>query len=366
MATRCKVLGAGLSGCALTAAARALGWDVVMADASEEALKRAQKEIFPNRHGRWDTAVQTEVSAAGPRGGFDVILVAVEPALAVAAGIEALGEKPKALVLGSPPCPPSLERADELAKAAAAAGIPGYCMFEHPVSRGVELLQEMVSARQIGEVQSIEVEWRDHWDGILKGMPWHSRVSDAVLGNWERGGGAAGEHAQAVHLWTVLAAALGKGRVAEVGAMVSYAQDGEAMYDERFDALLRTDSGFSGRVVCDLLTKPARKRARVHGADGMIELSFLHTGESDAIFLQRSGAAEKITPVHKKRAEDYQGLLRHVYFSYKDGKPSPVSLERGLDTAVMIAAGHMSEGIRGRVRIDWEQGWAAEAIAPAM
>lgn len=361
--TRVKIFGAGSSGNHLANACRSLGFDVVVCDIDEKALGRMQKDIYPNRYGRWDPAIQLFLNDKAPKGGFDYIMVATPPEDHLPLALAAMEEGPKAILVEKSACPPHLELAHEVVEAAAAKGIRMFAGFDHVVGRAQEMSEEMVTGRAIGDVFTLDVEFRESWKPTFDAHPWWTGgPQDAWVGYWERGGGASGEHASALNLWQHWAHVLGKGRVAEVEAMVTYAKEGKAHYDSSMALNLRTEKGFTGRVLQDVLTRPARKVAVLHGAEGRIEWFANHTSSGDAVFLLRPGMPDKITPVHKKRPEDFIAEVRHVWSVVKDNKPSPIDLVRGLDTAMVIAAAHESEARKCRVKIDWSVGYTPEAI----
>lgn len=360
--TRVKIFGAGSIGNHLSNACRALGMDVVVTDIDEKALSRMQKEIYPNRYGRWDPAIQLFTNDKAPKGGFDYIFVGTPPEHHMSLAMEALEEGPKAILVEKPACPPHMELAHEVFEAAAAKGIRAFVGYDHVVGRAQEAAEEMVNGRMIGDVVALDVEFREQWKGIFDAHPWLTGPQDTYLGYWERGGGASGEHSHALNLWQHWAQILGKGRVAEVEAMVTYVKDGKAHYDSITTWHLRTEKGFQGRVVQDVLTRPSKKWACIQGTEGRVEWVANHSSSGDAVFLLRPGMPDKITPVHKKRADDFISEVRHVWSAVKDNKPSPIDLSRGLDTALVVAAAHESEQRKCRVRIDWSVGYTPEAI----
>ncbi|MEK7469505.1 MAG: Gfo/Idh/MocA family oxidoreductase [Planctomycetota bacterium] len=363
MATpRVKVFGAGSAGNHLAHASRSMNFDVVVCDVDEKALSRMSKDLYQNRYGRWDPAIQLFTNDKAPKGGFDYILIATPPENQMALAMEALEEKPKAILVEKMACPPHMELAHEVFEAAKAAGVRAFAGYDHVVWRAQELAEEQVSGRAVGDVLTVDVEFREHWKPVLDAHPWWTGPGDAWLGHWERGGGAGGEHSSALNLWQHWAHVLGKGRVSEVEAMVTYVKDGKAHYDSIMTMNLRSEKGLQGRVVQDVVTRPAKKQVNVQGTEGRIEMVANHSASGDAVFLYRPGMPDKITPVHKKRPEDFIAEVRHIWSTVKDNKPSAIDLQRGLDTALVIAAAHESEARKTRVKIDWTVGYTPEAI----
>jgi predicted dehydrogenase len=360
--TRVKIVGAGSAGNHLANACRGMGFDVVVCDIDEKALARMPKEIYPNRYGRWDPAIQLFPNDKAPKGGFDYIFVATPPEFQMGLAMEALEENPKAILVEKTPCPPHMELAHELLEAAKAKGIRAYAGYDHVVWSSQEKAEELVMGKAIGDVLTIDVEFRESWKPTLDAHPWWAGPADAWLGHWERGGGASGEHSSALNLWQHWAHVLGKGRVSEVEAFVTYVKDGKAYYDSSVSINLRTEKGFAGRVMQDVVTRPAKKFANIQGTEGRIEWVANHSASGDMVYIYRPGMPEKLTPVHKKRPEDFIAEVRHVWSTMKDNKPSAIDLQRGLDTALVMAAAHESEARKTRVKIDWTVGYTPEAI----
>src|SRR5687768_6052652 len=94
-----KIFGAGSIGNHLAHAARTLGWDVVVCDVDPAALKRMREEIYPGRYGSWDPAIRQFLNAEAPVGGFDLIFVGSPPDSHMALGLQAIAERPKAVLI---------------------------------------------------------------------------------------------------------------------------------------------------------------------------------------------------------------------------------------------------------------------------
>lgn len=357
-----KIYGAGSIGNHLANACRQLNWDVVVCDVDEKALTRMKKDIYPNRYGRWDDKIQLFLNDQAPKSGFHYICIGTPPEHHLPLAMQALEEKPDAILVEKPACPPHMELAHELVEASKAQGVRVFTGYDHAVSRVTELAQEQVDGKTVGDVIGMDVEFREHWEGIFRAHPWLPGPEASYLGYWDQGGGAGGEHSHALHLWQHFAHHFGKGRVSEVEAMVTYVKEGKATYDSQCFWNLRTEMGFQGRVLQDVVTRPTSKKAVIQGTEGRVEVSFNHSGSGDAFFTYRAGAPEKITPVHKKRPDDFIQEMRHIWSVMDSGKPSPISIERGLDTAMVVAAAHESESRKCRVRIDWSMGYTPEAI----
>ena len=270
-APRIKIYGAGSIGNHLAYAARCLGWSVTVSDISPEALRRMKEEIYPNRYGRWDPAIQLYHNRDVPSGGFDLIAIGTPPDAHLSLAFEALREQPKALLVEKPFCPPVLDSVQEFYRLAVDSSVQVFVGYNHVVGKAAQAMEALIRSGAIGHVQTIDVEFREHWGDIFKAHPWLGGPEESYLGFWQRGGGAGGEHSHGIHFWQHLAHLAGAGRVVEVEAMVRYATEGSAWYDDLCLIQMRTDGGLIGRVAQDVVTRPPRKRARIQGTEGVLE-----------------------------------------------------------------------------------------------
>ena len=211
---------------------------------------------------------------------------------------------------------------------------------------------------------TFDVEFREHWAGIYKAHPWLSGPEDTYLGYWQRGGGASGEHSHAINLWQYFAHVFGFGRVSEVSAMLNYTQDGRAIYDHLCLMDLRTENGATGRVVQDVVTLPSHKRARIQGTEGAVVWVNNYNSEGDAVLVLRPGYPDEIVPIPKTRPDDFIEELHHIaaHLMTTEYADSGISIERGLETMLVVAASHLSEKVRCRVQIDYTRGFTPTSL----
>jgi len=354
---RVKIYGAGSIGNHLANASRALGWDVTVCDVDDRALQRMKNEIYPSRYGRWDESIKLANNKAAPTGGFDLILIGTPPPYHISLALEALKERPRGIMIEKPLCGPDLENVSDLLDRAGEGGAKIFVGYTHVVGKSLKKTEELLSSGKIGKIKTLDVEFREHWEGIFKAHPWLSGPQDSYLGYWKSGGGASGEHSHAINLWQHFSHFLGFGRVTDVLASVSYVKEGKADYDDLCLLHVRTEGGLLGRVVQDVVTTPSRKWARIQGATGAIEWHANYNSDGDAVILLQPGASPEIFAMPKKRPDDFIEELRHIEMSLpENAAASPLALERGLDTMRVVAAAHVSERNRTAVKIDYSVG----------
>ena len=363
---RIKIYGAGSIGNHLANASRRMGWEVTVCDVSAPALERMRHQIYPSRYGQWDEGIRLYLNQDAPTGGFDHIFIGTPPEFHLPLALQALEENPRTVIVEKPVCPPSLDQAQDLWVAARARKIPVYVGYDHVVGKATQAAEEVIASGEFGETQTLDVEFREHWGGIFAAHPWLDGPADSYLGFWEKGGGASGEHSHAINLWQHFAHVVGAGRVIEVDARLRYVAEGAADYDDLCLVNLRTELGFVGRVVQDVVTTPHRKRARIQGTNGAIEWICNYNPDGDALLLLRPGKADEVRPLAKTRPDDFIRELEHIEAdSRAGGVSSGIRLERGLDTMLVVAAAHRSEQQGRRIRLDYDRGYSLDALGPA-
>jgi len=363
---RVKIYGAGSIGNHLAHASRRLGWSVTVCDVSDAALKRMRDEIYPARYGTWDEAIQLCNNADEPRGGFDLIHIGTPPEHHIPLALHALEEQPVALLIEKPLCTPALDQVQVFYEQASQGGTRVFVGYDHVVGRAMAKVEELLATGVTGAIKTLDVEFREHWGGIFAAHPWLSGPADSYLGFWRLGGGASGEHSHAVNLWQHLAHVVGAGRIVEVEAMLRYVQDGEAEYDDVCLINARTERNLVGRIVQDVVTRPHRKRARIQGSEAAIEWVNGYDPSGDAVLVLRPGQPDEIHPISKTRPDDFIWELTHIKAQI-DGAhtPSGITLERGLDTMLVIAAAHRSQQQGKRISINYAVGYTEAALAAA-
>jgi predicted dehydrogenase len=353
-----KILGAGSIGNHLANASRQMGWNVTLCDLDPAALQRTKEQIYPARYGRWDESIQLFPSQEAPTGGFDLIFIGTPPDSHMNLAIEAIREKPKAILVEKPLCTPGLERANELCQLAQESGVRIFVGYNHVVSTVTEKAVALIP--HIGSTETLDVEFREHWGGIFNAHPWLNGPQDTYLGFWQKGGGASGEHSHAINLWQHLAHKLGAGRVTEVFATLEYVKDSFVDYDKLCLLNLKTDKGLLGRVVQDVVTHPPRKWGRIQGSKGFIDITI---GSEDRICWQHGDQDKEEFVFKKTRPDDFIVELKHLQNALEDlHYESSLSLDCGLDTMLVVAAAHLSNRHGKRVMIDYSNGYSAKAL----
>jgi len=359
--TKVKILGAGSIGNHLANAARTKGWQVTLCDIDPAALERTRNDIYPARYGSWDEAIQLIQAEETEPGKYDWIFIGTPPDAHVPLALEALEEVPKGILVEKPFATPGLEGCQRLFDRAKEVGVRIFVGYDHVVAKSAVRYRELATA--LSSPQTLDVSFREHWQGIFNAHPWLDGPSDTYLGYWKRGGGALGEHSHALNLWQHIANSIGAGPVVEVTASLDYVQDQPAEYDRLALLNLRTKNGLMGRVVQDVVTRPAIKSARLQGIDSAIEWQCIPAPYADVVRSIGEDVSEEW--FEKKRPDDFIQELDHLEAALTHDLESPISIERGLDSMLVIAAAQLSAQLGRRVQIDYSKGYVPDALVAA-
>ncbi len=367
--TRVKIVGAGSVGNHLAHACREQGWSVTLCDRDPEALRRTREEIHPERYGSWDDAIQLADADEVAHEVFDAVLIGTPPDSHVPLALEQLHRAPpRVLFIEKPLCTPDLAGCEELVRSAEARGSFVGVGFNHRLTENTRLAMRWLSDNPIGRVLTLRAMTREHWGGIFAAHPWLAGPKDSYLGETARGGGAIGEHCHAINIWQYFARAVGAGRIQEVSAMLDWVEEDGVRYDRIAQLSVRSETGLVGTVVQDVVTRPARKWLRVEGSQGFLEWEVGADPSHDAVRTRLTGsdgAGQTLeTRIPKTRPDDFRGEILHIAALLQDTRlDSPVSLERGLETMLVIAAAIRSSEEGRMVRIDYTRGASLGALS---
>lgn len=335
-----------------------------MCDTDPAALQRTREMIYPGRYGAWDSSIGLHSNDSVPKGGYDLIVIGTPPDSHMKLALAAVKEKPAAILVEKPVCTPDLNGAQALYEEAAAAGVKVFVGYDHAVGKSARLMRKLLSEQAIGDLDTLDVEFREYWGGIFAAHPWLDGPADSYLGYWQRGGGACGEHSHALNLWQSFAFAAGAGRILEVSAKLQYVSDGKTNYDKLCFAELRTENGLLGRVVQDVVTRPTRKWGRAQGGLGNIEWLCGAKPGTDSVTFSKDTGDISTTEFQKTRPDDFVEELSHIEAVLASGEAakSPIAIECGLDTMLVVAACHKSSAEGRTVQIDYSRGYVVGAV----
>jgi predicted dehydrogenase len=148
--------------------------------------------------------------------------------------------------------------------------------------------------------------------------------------------------------------------------VLDYVDTDGCAYDRICQLHVKTESNLVGSIIQDVITEPSRKWARIQGDKGFVEWHINYRKDEDRIFFAKSGAETQQTGFTKKRPDDFAGEIDHIdrLLSGADAPvESPIYLDRGLETMLVVAASHMSARAKRPVHIDYTKGWTEKALS---
>lgn len=359
-----NIFGAGSIGNHLAYAFRTKGWNVTLSDIDPQALERTKNEIYKTRYGAWDEKIRMADSRDLIDEPADIVFIGTPPHTHMGIALSVLKKfSPKILLIEKPLCGPDLDKCKELYEAVSSANVTALVGYNHTLAKSAVLAEEHISKGTLGPIETISCRTREHWGGIFKAHPWLSGPQDTYLGFYEKGGGATGEHSHGINLWQHFSHITGKGRIVEVNATLDIHEKDGSKYDKLGIATFKTDQGLVGDLIQDVVTFPPEKLARVQGSEGYVEMRINYNSDGDAVITGDKSNPQSVSLIPKKRTDDFKCEADHIEELLTGKiKQSPISLERGLDTMMIIAAIFKSNASRRPVQIDWSKGYLPEAI----
>lgn len=360
-----KIIGAGSAGIHLAQACRRMGWEVFIVDIDKKAFQRIQ-DIYNKRYQSygetWENArigMRVGESVADCRNN-DIIMIATPPDVRMKLALEAIKENPKLLHLEKPLCTPDLKGVAEFE--AEMKNHPDTIVtvgYDHAVSESIFRVRELLNENRIeerngggqfGGIITIDVEFREHWEGALTAHSWLRGPEDSYLGYWRRGGGAGNEHSHALHLYLKLAEWSWWWPTVTYGVhdskcMMSFeAGPKSSEYDKLFHLLIQMKNARIGRVTQDVVTKPPKKWARIQGTKGWLEWHCNGDPVGDVV-KHETELKRGVEIFPKKRPDDFFAEIQHYAILLNGEKhcESPLSYRSGREVMGILNKAYYSQ-----------------------
>jgi predicted dehydrogenase len=269
------------------------------------------------------------------------------------------------MLIEKPLCTPALENVDALIKLVRTKNCKVLVGYNHVLTDNTIEAVKLLRSLDLKKPLTMTAHFREHWKGIFGAHPWLRGPQDTYLGYTSRGGGASGEHSHAINIWQFFAHELGLGRITEVSAMMDIVDDGKVRYDQICQINVRTEKGFVGNIIQDVVTEPSQKRVLIQTEAGQLEWQVNAAKDKDAVrYSMIDGKSDEVL-ISKTRPDDFKGEIHHIdeLLSGKASyESSPVSLERGLETMMVVAACGIAHQKNKTVSINYHKGFQLTSI----
>lgn len=359
-----KIYGAGSIGNHIAHASRSKNWDVLLTDIDPDALERTRNETYPERYGSWDSRIGLADSRQAADEPADVVFIGTPPDSHIELAKRELEKRPpRVLIMEKPVCGPDLSGCAELYEQTGRSGTFVGVGYNHILGANTRSMEKVIAANAGRELRTITASTREHWGGIFRAHPWISGPAETYLGYSSKGGGACCEHSHALNIWQHFAHLSGGGRVVEVSALMDMRREDGAFYDQLAALNLVTEQRLAGVVIQDVVTFPTEKMARVQWDNSFAEWYVNYQPGVDAVISGDGSGDPSVDMIEKTRADDFRMEIEHIeQILQGEVTHSPISLERGLDTMLVIAAAFRSAQEKRTVHIDWNAGYRPEAL----
>ena len=154
-----------------------------------------------------------------------------------------------------------------------------------------------------------------------------------------------------------------RGKIIEVSALMDIVDDGEVKYDRVAQLNVKTEDGLVSSILTDVITEPSVKTLRVQGDKGFVEWFVNYDKSNDAV-IYGNGEDKKEHLIPKTRPDDFKNEIDEIENVIKNGsvEKSPLAIERGLETMLVIAAANKSAKEGKVIKIDYSKGYTLEAV----
>ena len=333
-----KIYGAGSIGNHLTNASICLGYNVIVVDVDDLALERMKNDIYPNRYGVWNDKISLFQVGTEPEHEYELICIGTPPSTHIDILLSVLKYHAGPILVEKPLCEPRKETILKLKNLTIDEMNRIYVGYNHVISKASNTVEEIIKS-DLGEILSLDVEFRENWRGIFAAHPWLSGPKESYLGDINQGGGSSGEHSHALNLWQHFGRKSNLGEIKSVFSKYNLIKKDKLYYDEKSYFLLETDTGFTGSVTQDVITSPSRKSIKIQGKNLFVEWICNNEGNKDLVRTVNCQNITKKYIIDKSRPDDFIIELEHILNRKDNTALSPINLKYGIKTMeVLISA----------------------------
>lgn len=314
MLRKVLILGAGSIGNHYANASSELKLKTSVFDINIEALKRMKEEIFPARYGSWNQNIELLQDIPKNIDNETLVILGTPPDVRKSLIHDCVNKGAEHILIEKPLSSPGedLSFINEILN----QNISLYSGYNHPCSKAYASFKKLFDSQTINpnDIEEINVNWLESWDGPLSAHFWMNSVFDSYLGYSEKGGGAMSEHSHGLNMGITFAKDMNIDFEFE---SVHLKWDHSNSYDELFRCKLLNAMQKRMTIVQDAVTAPAIKKLEVVGKDFTASVEF--SSSKDLICILQNNKEQK-TEFIKSRAEDFINNLDMITSNYKRAK----------------------------------------------
>jgi len=198
------IFGSGSIGTHMSFACRKLKFDVSVTDISSLALERMEKKVFPKRYGKWDRKINliNYKKVFDIKEKYDLVIIGTPPKTHIHLYNQCLKKLRFDKILIEKPLTYYNDKNLKNFESSSLKKIV-FCGYNHSISKSFKHFLALIDNKGY-KIKTIDVNWRENWDGILNAHFWLKNEFSSYLGNIKDGGGALQEHSHGLHLLNII------------------------------------------------------------------------------------------------------------------------------------------------------------------
>ncbi len=325
------IFGSGSIGNHMAYASRRLKYDVHITDTNPLALKRMKSKIYPRRYKKWDKNIKIlnykDVFNSSSK--FDLVIIGTPPKTHISLYRKCLkGIKYKKLLIEKPLTNYTNNQFFNFAKTVNKNNI--FCGYNHSVSKSfLFFYKELIKIKNLNQ---INVDWRENWDGILNAHFWLKNEFGSYLGNLNDGGGALQEHSHGLHL-LILILKTKNINLKNIKFQTNKIYN-KNLYDLYF-SLTGIKKGIFFNYQTDLVSKPSTKKIEVSDGSNCLKLIFNYDLNKDVVIKYKNNNQMYKKYFKKTRSSEFENEIKYL-IQYKSKKETNLSVKHAIDVMHVI------------------------------
>lgn len=330
------IFGSGSIGNHMTNACISLGWKVYITDKDPKALIRMKKEIYPSRYKKWNSKItQIEYNDIySSKDKFDLIIIGTPPETHYKIFSECEKNFKFSKILIEKPISnfddKKIYRLGNYKK-----NFRIFCGYNHTVNPSLTYFFKILKSNK-KNIQSVNINWREGWNGILGAHPWLKNEFDSYLGNYKKGGGSIQEHSHGIHALVCILNILKIKKYDLLDKSIFFKKKGNKQYDYFANMFLESKNIFF-KYETDLITFPPEKNIYIKLKNGYLRWICNFKKGLDAVDFTIEGKSD-LKIFKKNRSSEFINELIHIdqIDSKKKYIKSRLNIYNALDTFKII------------------------------
>ncbi len=307
------IFGAGSIGNHMANAALKIKCNVFVTDINSAALQRMKDSIFPSRYGKWNKNITLlnydKVFLSKSK--YDLIIIGTPPNTHSKLFEQIKNRlKFKKILIEKPISNYLDKKANNLLLSYNRIHQNIYCGYNHSINKSFKFFYKKIASNS-NKFNSISVEWKESFKGILGAHPWLRNEFHSYLGSIHEGGGSLQEHSHGLHLLNIILK-IKKIKINNLDFKKNliFKKNKKKKYD-CFCNLATIHKNLFIKFETDLVTWPAQKIVKIFGDNYSIEWECNYKKNIDRVKENINGK-DKSFYFTKTRSQEFENELQYI------------------------------------------------------